>query len=228
MTALVNARRAAALEAIRPIKQGYVVGLGSGNTMALAVAEISARIRQERIESYFIPTSYQIEHIAALHGLRIVSLNEHPEPDLALDGADEVDENLNLIKGGGGALAKEKVVAAATKKFTIIVDEQKRAKKLRKPVPLEVLPFAYKAVIRGITAIGGKAILREGTGKVGPTITDNGNFILDSDFGTIDDPKSLESRLRSIPGIVETGLFVEMTDEVYVGKLDGTVELLKR
>ncbi len=196
--------------------------------MELAAAEISAMIRQERMQVHFIPTSYQIERVAIAHGLRIVSLNECPAPDLALDGADEVDEKLNLIKGGGAALTKEKIVAAAAKRFTIIVDQHKITRQLRRPVPLEVLPFAHETVTRRVAAIGGRAIVRHGTGKVGPIITDNGNFVLDSDFGEINDPKSLENQLNSIPGVVATGLFVEMTDEAYVGRLDGTVDILKR
>ncbi|MFH0848492.1 MAG: ribose 5-phosphate isomerase A [archaeon] len=218
-------RRSAALQALQLIKNGDVVGLGSGSTMALAVSEIPGLLRDKTIEASFIATSYQIEQVAITHGLRLTSLNEYPEPDLALDGADQVDDNLNLIKGGGAALTREKIVASASKCFIVIVDEKKIVPILDQPVAIEVIPFAHQAVVSRIKAMGGTAVLRESKGKVGPVITDNGNFVLDADFGQIEDPAKLERSLRFIPGIMEIGLFVDMTDEVYVGKLDGSVEI---
>lgn len=225
MLELEAARRNAALQALQLITNGDIVGLGSGKTMALAVGEIPALLGKKRIEASFITTSYQIEQVAITHGLHLTSLNEHPEPDLALDGADQVDDTLNLLKGRGAALSKEKIVASVSKRFIIIVDEQKIVPRLNQPVPIEVLPFAYQTVVNRINTMEGRAILRENSGKVGPVITDNGNFILDADFGQIESPEKLEPSLRLIPGIIETGLFVDMTDEVYVGKLDGNVEV---
>jgi ribose 5-phosphate isomerase A len=157
-------------------------------------------------------------------------LEEHPILDLAIDGADQIDENLNLIKGMGGALTREKIVAAASKNLIIIADERKKAKILGEngqQMPVEVLPFAASFVMHKISELGGKPKIREGTGKVGPVVTDNGNFIIDVDFGLIDKPAELEKKLKTIPGIVETGLFVDMADLVYLGKLD-KVERLKR
>lgn len=228
MTKLELARRAAAMRAIKLIRDGYTVGLGSGTTMALAVKEIAALLKEKSNDVCFVPTSHQIELVALSQGLRLVSLNEYPEPDLSLDSADEVDDALNLIKGGGAAMTREKIVASAAKRFVVIVDEHKRMRKLQRPVPIEVLPFAYQAVKRKIEVEGGRVTLREGAGKVGPVITDNGNFVVDADFGTIKNPTELEELFDSILGVVETGLFVSMADEVYVGKLDGTVELVKR
>ena len=223
-------RRLAVIKAAEQIKDGNVIGLGSGSTIAGAIEEIAKVLKERNLKALFIPTSHQIELAAITHGLKLALFTEYPEPDLAIDGADQVDERLNMIKGGGAALAREKVVDASAKKLLIVVDEQKLVKKLgeQQPVPLEVLPFAHQAVIRRISKLGGKPTLREGKGKVGPIVTDNGNFIVDSDFGTIDNPANLERELKSIPGIIETGLFVDMATSVYVGKRDGTVQALER
>jgi len=223
-------RRLAVIKAAEQIKDGNVIGLGSGSTIAGAIEEIAKVLKERNLKALFIPTSHQIELAAITHGLKLALFTEYPEPDLAIDGADQVDERLNMIKGGGAALAREKVVDASAKKLLIVVDEQKLVKKLgeQQPVPLEVLPFAHQAVIRRISKLGGKPTLREGKGKVGPIVTDNGNFIVDSDFGTIDNPANLERELKSIPGIIETGLFVDMATSIYVGKRDGTVQTLER
>lgn len=223
-------RRMAVMKAAEEIEDGYVIGLGSGSTIAAAIEEIAKVLKEKNLKTLFIPTSHQIELAAITYGLKLALFTEYPEPDLAIDGADQVDERLSLIKGGGAALGREKVVDASARKLLIVVDERKLVKKLgeQQPVPLEVLPFAHQAVIRKISKLGGKPTLREGRGKVGPIVTDNGNFIVDSDFGLIDDPANLERQLKSIPGIIETGLFVDMAHRVFVGKRDGTVKVLER
>lgn len=224
------AKRLAVAKAAEQIKDGFIVGLGSGSTIAAGIDEIAKVLKERNLKALFIPTSHQIELAAITHGLKLGLFTEYPEPDLAIDGADQVDEGLNLIKGGGAALAREKVVDASSKRLLIAVDEQKLVKKLgeQQPVPVEVLPFAHQAVIRKISKIGGKPVLREGKGKVGPIVTDNGNFIVDADFGPIGDPTDLEKQLKSIPGIIETGLFVKMADAAYVGRKDGSVQVLER
>jgi ribose 5-phosphate isomerase A len=225
-----SAKRLAVKKAAEQIKDKSVVGLGSGSTIAEGLKEIAKILEERRLKVVFIPTSYQIELAAISRGLSISSLAEHPEPELAIDGADQVDAQLNLIKGGGAALAREKVVDTCARRLLIVVDERKLAGKLgeNQPVPVEVLPFAHQAVTLRISKLGGKTVLREGKGKVGPTVTDNGNFIVDADFGPIEDPYDLEKQLKSIPGVVETGLFLHMVDTVYVGKKDGSVQLLER
>lgn len=230
MSEYQSAKRLAVKKAAEEIKDEFVVGLGSGNTIAEGIEEIAKILKERNLKVVFIPTSYQIELAAISHGLCISSLAEHPEPELAIDGADQVDTQLNLIKGGGAALTREKVVDTCAKRLLIVVDERKLVGKLgeNQPVPVEVLPFAHQAVKKRISKLGGRTVLREGKGKVGPIVTDNGNFILDSDFGPIDDPHSLERQLKFIPGIVETGLFLDMADTVYVGKKDGSVQLLER
>jgi ribose 5-phosphate isomerase A len=223
-------KKNAALEAVKHVKDGFVIGLGSGSTVAYAAEEIGKRIKTEKLHVKVVPTSYQAFMLAVKNGIPLTTLEEHPILDLAIDGADQIDENLNLIKGMGGALTREKIVAAASKNLLIIADERKKAKILGEngqQMPVEVLPFAASFVMHKISELGGKPKIREGTGKVGPVVTDNGNFIIDVDFGLIDKPAELEKKLKTIPGIVETGLFVDMADLVYLGKLD-KVERLKR
>ncbi|MEM2262733.1 MAG: ribose 5-phosphate isomerase A [Candidatus Bathyarchaeia archaeon] len=227
---LEKAKRNAALEAVKHVKDGFVIGLGSGSTVTYAAEEIGRRIRSEGLNVKAVPTSYQALMLALKNGIPITTLDENPTLDLTIDGADQIDENLNLIKGMGGALTREKIVASASKTLIIIADWRKKAKRLGEndqPVPIEVLPFASSPVIRKISMLGGKPTIREGAGKVGPIITDNGNFIIDANFGPIEKPAELEKKLKTIPGIVETGLFIEMADIVYLGKHD-SVERLKR
>jgi len=225
-----KAKKKAALEAVKHVEDGFVIGLGSGSTVAYAAEEIGKRITTEKLHVKVVPTSYQAFTLAVKNGIPVTTLEEHPILDLAIDGADQIDENLNLIKGMGGALTREKIVAAASKTLIIVADERKKAKILGEngqQVPVEVLPFATSFVMHKIGELGGKPKMREGAGKVGPVVTDNGNFIIDVDFGLIDKPAELEKKLKMIPGIVETGLFVDMADLVYLGKLD-KVERLER
>jgi ribose 5-phosphate isomerase A len=156
-------------------------------------------------------------------------LDEHPKLDLAIDGADQIDKKLNLIKGMGGALLREKIVASAAKQFIIIADASKMTDEFGKnqKVPVEVLPFAYTTVTAKILEKGGDPSLREGKQKVGPVVTDNGNFILDVDFGFIKNPAELQLELKFIPGVIETGLFINMADIAYVGT-STSVEMFKR
>jgi ribose 5-phosphate isomerase A len=204
-----------------------VVGLGSGRTVVYAVSELSGKVKTEKIQVFCIPSSYQILLEALKRGLKVSSLYEHPEVDITLDGADEVDARLNLTKGGGGALAREKILASTSKRYTIMVDGRKLVDKLgsSKPVPVEVLPFAAPAVKRRLERIFRRVEFREGSGKVGPTITDNGNFLLDVYTGPLENPWETERQIKGIPGVVEVGLFIEMAHEVYVGFKDGVKRL---
>ena len=224
-----EAKKRAALEAVKHLKDGFTLGLGSGSTAAYAIREVGRKIQQEDLRILGIPTSYQALLLAVDCGIPITTLNEHPKLDLTIDGADQIDEALNLIKGMGGALTREKIVASASKQLVIVADETKLVEKLgtNHPVPVETIPFALPTVMSKVREVGGRPVLREGKGKVGPVVTDNGNFILDVDFGPIDAPKELNSRLKLIPGIVETGLFIDMADTIYVGK-PASVERLER
>jgi ribose 5-phosphate isomerase A len=223
-----KAKKNAALEAVKLVKDGFIVGLGSGSTAAYAIERIGDRIKLEKMHVLGVPTSYQALMLAIKHGIPITTLDEHPTLDLTIDGADQIDEQLNLIKGMGGALAREKIVAFASKKLVIIADESKKVKVLGEnnhPVPIEVLPLAASVLMRKIKEIAGKPTIREGIKKVGPVITDNGNVILDVAFGLITKPAELERKLKKLTGVVETGLFVQMTNIVYLGKGSGVEKL---
>ncbi len=225
-----EAKRKAALEAVKHVKDGFIVGLGSGSTAAFAIEALGERMKREKLRVMGIPTSYQAFLLAVECGIPITTLDEHPEIDVTIDGADQITPELNLIKGMGAALAREKIVAAASKLNIIIADQQKKVKVLgenNQSVPIEVLPFAISLVKRKIIAAGGKPVLREGKGKLGPVITDNGNAILDANFGEIAKPGELDAKLKMIPGVVETGFFVGLTDIVYVGSV-GSVEKIER
>ncbi|MEM2081193.1 MAG: ribose-5-phosphate isomerase RpiA [Candidatus Bathyarchaeia archaeon] len=225
-----EAKRKAALAAVKHVKDGFIVGLGSGSTAAYAIEALGERIKREKLNLRAVPTSYQAFLLAVKHGIAITTLDEQPEIDVTIDGADQIDANLNLIKGMGAALAREKIVASASKLNIIIADESKKVQVLGEgnhPVPIEVLPFAIAPVKRKIEAIGGKAILREGKGKLGPIITDNGNAIIDASFEAISNAAELEIELKMIPGVIETGLFVNLADIAYIGT-SSTVEKIGR
>ena len=214
-----GAKRKAALEAVKHVKDGFVVGLGSGSTAAYAIEALGERIKREKLRIFGVPTSYQAFLLAVKHGIVVTTLEEYPIVNVTIDGVDQVDSELNLIKGMGAALAREKIVASASKRNVIIADESKKVKVLGEnnhPVPVEVLPFAISIVRRRIEEMGGKPSLREGKGKVGPVITDNGNVVIDAIFGPIDNAAELEKKLKMIPGVVETGLFVGLADTVYI------------
>jgi ribose 5-phosphate isomerase A len=226
-----EAKRSAALAAVKHVKDGFIVGLGSGSTAAFAIEALGERAKRENLHMMGIPTSYQAFLLAVECRIPITTLDEHPEVDVTIDGADQVTPELCLIKGMGAALAREKIVAAASKLNVIIADEQKKVKLLGEKgqgVPVEVLPFAISLAKRKIMALGGKPVVREGKGKLGPTITDNGNAILDSYFGEIANPAELEVKVKMVPGVVETGFFVGLTDLAYIGTAAGSVEKIEK
>lgn len=229
MSRFDEAKRAAAASAVKEVKNRSVVGLGSGSTVALAAAALAQRIRLEGLSVQVVPASTQTELYCAEHGIPLTSLTVAPKPSLTIDGADQVDpKTLNAIKGGGAAHAREKVLASASQRVVLIVDESKLSEgPLNKPVPVEVIPFAYKPVETRLKDLGGSPILRYAVHKNGPVITDNGNYVMDVDFGEIEDPVALERMVKAIPGVVEVGLFIELVDRVYVGLKDGGVKILE-
>jgi len=214
-----GAKKRAALEAVKHVRDGFIIGLGSGTTAAYAVQEVGEKIQRKGLRILGVPTSNQALMLAVSCGIRITTLDEHPQLDLTIDGADQIDRDLNLIKGMGGALMREKIVASASKQLIIVADETKLTEKLGKnhPIPVEVLPFALPTVMAKVRKLGGKPVLREAKEKVGPAVTDNGNFILDIKFGPVSAPGELDLKLKLVPGVLETGLFVGMANVVYVG-----------
>lgn len=224
------AKRKAAEEAVQHVEDGMVIGLGSGSTVAYAVEALGRRVQRENLKVKAVPTSYQTLMLMLENHIAPASLEEHPKLSLTIDGADQIDPRLNMIKGMGGALTREKIVASASETLLIIADWRKQVEVLgqnNQPVPIEVLPFALKPVTQKIADLGGIPNVRMGSGKVGPVVTDNGNFIVDAYFGHIIDPAGLEQALKAIPGVVETGLFIEMADKVFIGNREG-VKVLER
>jgi len=225
-----NAKKRAALEAVKHVKDRYVIGLGSGTTAAYAILEIGKIIRQKKWHILGVPTSHQAFLLAVDCGIPVTTLNEHPRLDLTIDGVDQLDKDLNMIKGMGGALTREKIVALASKQNVIVADKTKLVKKLGTdhPVPVEVLPFAVATVTSKIREIGGKPILRVREGKVGPVVTDNGNFILDVNFESIKSLDRLDAQVRLIPGVIETGFFLKIAHIAYIGDSSSVQKIQKR
>ncbi|MEJ5293041.1 MAG: ribose-5-phosphate isomerase RpiA [Candidatus Methanosuratincola sp.] len=217
----------AAEAALGEVSDGQVLGIGTGSTVAIFAGLLGKKVREEGWDVLCVPTSYQSAYLAVENGLRLTSLDEHPVLDLAVDGADEVDPDLNLIKGGGAALTKEKVVDSSAKRFVVIADRTKLVERLGKfPLPVEVLPFARRKVLSALAEMGSDPRLRDGGDrKDGPLVTDNGNFIVDAAFGEIRDPRGLELEIKRIPGVVEVGLFVGLAHCAYIGD-DSGVKLL--
>ena len=220
-------KQAVALAATDQVKNGMVLGLGSGSTAALMIQEVGARLRDGRLSDIVgVTTSFQGEVLAAELGIPLQSLNAIDRIDLAIDGADEVDPGFQLIKGGGACHVQEKLVAARADRFVVVVDSTKLVERLNLGflLPVEVLPGAWRQVQQQLAALGGKAELRMAQRKAGPVVTDQGNLVLDVTMnGGISDPAALESTVNNIPGVLENGLFVDLVDEVLVGEItDGS------
>ncbi|WP_292520830.1 ribose-5-phosphate isomerase RpiA [Methanoculleus sp.] len=212
----VESKRNAGYRAAGMVEDGMIVGLGTGSTVFFAMERLGERIAGGDLSIAGVPTSYQAALRARQYGIPLTSLDEHPEIDIAIDGADQVDPGLNLIKGRGAALLREKCVCDAAKRVLIVVDPTKVVDTLNAPVPVEVLPFASAAVFRRLALLGAVPVIRDGVKKDGPVVTDNGNFILDCDFGAVADPQHLEARIASIPGALECGLFSAYGEKIVV------------
>ncbi len=208
------AKRRAGEEAADQVEDGDVVGLGTGSTAAFAIRALGRSV-DDGLDIQGIPTSYQSRKLAREVGIPLTSLDE-ATPDVAIDGADQVADG-QLIKGGGAAHAREKVVDAAADRFLVVVDDRKESDVLDEPVPVEVLPAAEATASAAVADRGGEVTLRAARRKDGPVVTDNGNLVLDCDFGVIHDPAVLAAELSEIPGVVEHGLFVDLADSIYVG-----------
>ncbi|MCQ2963999.1 MAG: ribose-5-phosphate isomerase RpiA [archaeon] len=203
------------------VKDGQILGLGTGSTTHYFIEAVGKKVESEGIEVMGIPTSYQSFLLAKAANIPVTTLDEH-EIDLAVDGADEIDSKFNLIKGGGAAHTLEKIVDYSAKEFIVIADSSKLVDALGAfPLPIEIIPDSVTPVMKALKDMGGVPEIRMGQLKDGPVITDNGNFILDVAFGTIENPIHMEKDLNAIPGVVENGLFTEMVDRVIIGFEDG-------
>ena len=208
-------------EASTLIKDGQVVGLGTGSTTHHFIKYLGQRVKEEEMEILGIPTSFQSLILAQDAGIQITTLDEH-DINIAVDGADEVSPSLDLIKGGGAAHTIEKLVDSSADEFVVIVDDSKMVDALGEfPVPLEIIPDSLRLVKNAVIGMGGKPELRMGIQKDGPVITDNGNFVLDTKFDEIKNPYELEIELNTIPGVLENGIFAGITDKVIVGGPEG-------
>lgn len=217
----MNLKRIAGYGAANEIKDGQIVGLGTGSTTHYFIEKLGMRIKEEELNIMGIPTSYQSLLLAKKFDIPITSLDEF-DIDIAVDGADEVDSNKNLIKGGGAAHTLEKIVDYSADKFIVVIDESKIVNQLGNfPVPIEIIPTSYRLIKNILLDMDAKPEIRMGERKDGPVITDNGNFVIDSKFNSIDDPEALEIILNSIPGVVENGIFTNVVDNVFVGTSDG-------
>ena len=207
-----------------------ILGLGSGSTAALMIKSLAKEIRSGKLQNIRgVATSFQSEVLALELDIPLIDLASVSQIDLAIDGADEVDPRFQLIKGGGACHVREKLVASKADQFLIVVDETKLVKKLNQsfPLPIEVLPNSWKQVQDVISEMNGSSKLRMANKKAGPIVTDQGNLILDVLFRDgINNPKNIEMSINNIPGVLENGLFVDITDKVLVGKLENNIPVV--
>ena len=213
-------KKTAAEKATEEIQNGMVVGLGTGSTVYYGLLKLGTMV-QNGLDIIGIPTSAGTEKIATEQGIRLSTLEDHPTIELTIDGADEVDPHLNLIKGGGAALVREKIIANASERILIVVDESKVSHVIGTTfaLPVEIVQFGWKATQRMVNQLCGKSNLRGGINN--PLITDNGNYILDCKFNGIPQPEKMELLLNNIPGVVENGIFAKRADKVIIGTTDG-------
>lgn len=216
----MNFKQAAGERACEYVKDGDVVGLGTGSTAYYAIKKLGMMVA-EGLDITGIPTSISSKTLARESGIRLSILEEHPEISITIDGADEFDPNLNLIKGMGGALFREKIVAAASKMEVIVVDPSKVVDILgtKSPLPVEVASFGWKVCMEKLGKLGCSPVLRKRDDEI--YVSDNENYIIDCSFEAISDPWDLESRINNIPGVVENGLFLGLTDLVIMGTEEG-------
>lgn len=222
----MKAKKLTGEKAAEYIEDGMIIGLGTGSTAYYAIKKVGEMVRNG-LQIKAVPTSKETAELAAAEGIELVELADVESLDLTIDGADEVDSDFNLIKGGGGALLREKIVASATDKLIIVVDESKLVEHLGDfPLPVEITPFSWQYTKRMIEKFSCSSEIRKKDGEI--FVTDNGNYILDCEFGKIEDPLKITVELNKLPGVVENGIFAEMAEIVVVGYNDGHVEVLEK
>jgi ribose 5-phosphate isomerase A len=223
---IMDAKQLAGEHAAAYVEEGMVIGIGTGSTVYWTIYKL-AELVHKGLRISGVPTSKQTEKLALKLGIPLIPIAEAGELDLTIDGADEVNPRLELIKGGGGALLREKMVASISKRLIIVVDESKYLPTLgRFPLPVEVVPYGWEVSSRQISQLGGLPKLR-GRDDSSPFLTDNGNYILDCEFTAIETPVSLSLELNKLPGVVENGLFTQMADTVIVGYNNGVVKTIR-
>jgi len=223
----MDLKEMAAREAVKYVEDGMVVGLGSGSTANKAIQLIGQKVKEEEIEIIGIPTSTASDLLGRAVGIRMGELDDHPQVDLTIDGADEVDPNLNLVKGLGGALVREKIVAASSRVEMIVIDDSKMVDRLcqKAPLPVEIVTYSRKSTMRKLAALGCVPELRMAEDE--PFLSDNLNYIVHCRFERIDDPRAMEAEIGMIPGVVDSGLFIGLASKVIVASAEG-VRILER
>tara|TARA_Y100001960_G_scaffold38528_1_gene36984 strand:+ start:1138 stop:1815 length:678 start_codon:yes stop_codon:yes gene_type:complete len=220
-----DAIKALSLDALKNVKDGYVLGLGSGRAATALVKSLSKYIKSKKIFVTCVPTSMQIKLIAESGGLKLIDADQIDKIDIVFDGADQIDKNKFLIKGGGGALLKENILINAAKKVIIMADSSKFVKDFNRTIPVEVHTSARQIVWKEIIKLGGKPKLRI-LDRGYPFITENSNIILDCDFGSIKNPKTLRQKILNVAGVIEVGIFTRKPDVIYKAKSNGKFDIL--
>lgn len=221
----MNSKKLAGEKAVQYVKDGMIIGLGTGSTVYWTIKKLGELVR-DGLDIRGIPTSKNTEELAIEEGIPLISLSEIGQLDITIDGADEVNPDLQLIKGGGGALLREKLIASISKRLVIVVDESKCVSRLgRFPLPVEVTPFGVEITSKQLQVLGCTPKLRT-EGNI-PYKTDNGNYILDCSFSSISEPIELTNKINMLPGVVENGLFVNMAEIIVVAKKDGHIDYLQ-
>jgi ribose 5-phosphate isomerase A len=219
-----EAKIKAAEKVVEHIKNDMIIGIGSGTTAAEGIRLLGNKIKKGELQGIrAVPTSYQAIQEAVKAQIPLTTLDEYPVLDFGFDGADQIDQELNAIKGGGGALLREKIVASCCKEYILIADQTKVTDVLgrNQPVYLEIHPMAVTPVSRRLRNMGAKPTVRQAVGKLGPVVTDNGNNLIDAEFGPIQNPAYLNARLHSVQGVMETGLFIGYCKVAYIGTKHG-------
>ncbi|MDX8047156.1 ribose-5-phosphate isomerase RpiA [Gracilibacillus sp. S3-1-1] len=226
LTEAENNKKKVGEAAVAYVKDGMTVGLGAGSTVNMMVETLAKHLHKENIQIHVVPASIHTERLAKKFGIPLTDFSEVEQLDLMIDGADEVDQQFQLLKGGGGSLVREKIIASAAQELLIMVDESKLVATLgRFPLPVEILPFGWELTAKKLAELGAKPKIRGGEDK--PFVTDNQHYILDCSFGEIPNPQSLHNQLKGLVGVVETGLFVDMVSTVLISS-DGEVSTLSK
>jgi ribose 5-phosphate isomerase A len=227
---LDEAKNVLGSELAAAVRDGMVLGVGTGSTAACAIRAIGVRVRDEGLRLSGVPTSLAAELLCRENGIALTTLDDIESLDLAFDGADEVDPKLRLIKGRGAAQSREKVVASCARRFIVLADYSKRVDILgsRMPLPVEIMPIALGPVRRVLERMGARVELRSGGGKDGPTVTDQGLWILDAHFDGISDPEGVNAALLNTPGVLDHGLFLDLVSDVWFGESDGHVSRVSK
>ena len=220
-----SAIKALSTDALKFVKDGHVIGLGSGRAATSFVKSLAILIRKEGLDVRGVPTSLQIKLIAEEGGIPLIEADQINKIDVVFDGADQIDYEKFLIKGGGGALLRENILISMAKKVVIMADKSKFVKNFNRPVPVEVHPLARSIIFESIKKLGGKPALRS-LDRGYPFITENGNVILDCDFGVIKNPKSLQQKIVQIPGVLECGIFTRKPNVIYKAKTNGKFDVI--